>query len=248
MLPTPPRPAEHAERQLIHLILSGAFPALSALPAERDLAAQLGVTRPTLREALQRLSRDGWIRIQHGKPTRVTRYLEEGGLAVLARLADSGALQGLIPHLLEVRSALAPAFTRAAVASAPGAVAELLRDPPEDTAYALTAFDWHVQKELCRLSGNPVYSLVLNGFAELFSRAAPLYFAFPEARAASRAYYAELQETALAGDAEGAEAASREVYALSLDLWRTLSHQAFPQAERSQAEPPQPVSAGDAQP
>lgn len=233
MLPTPPRPAEHAERQLIHLILSGAYSAGSALPAERELAAQLGVTRPTLREALQRLSRDGWLRIQHGKPTRVTRYLEEGGLAVLARLADSGGLQGLIPHLLEVRAVLAPAFTRAAVEHAPEAAAELLRGLPEDTAYALTAFDWQVQQELCRLSGNPVYSLILNGFAELFSRAAPLYFAFPEARAASRAYYAELRQRALEGDAGGAEAAAREVYALSLELWSALSQQAFPQHNRA---------------
>lgn len=53
------RPAEQAERQLIQEILNGVFPADSALPPERALAGMLGVTRPTLREVLQRLARDG---------------------------------------------------------------------------------------------------------------------------------------------------------------------------------------------
>ncbi|MGC6744236.1 GntR family transcriptional regulator [Escherichia coli] len=37
------------------------------LPAERELSELIGVTRTTLREVLQRLARDGWLTIQHGK-------------------------------------------------------------------------------------------------------------------------------------------------------------------------------------
>jgi len=68
------KPAEMAESRLLEAILSGHFPINSNLPGERELAAQIGVTRPTLREALQRLARDGWLDIQHGKPTRVRDY------------------------------------------------------------------------------------------------------------------------------------------------------------------------------
>src|SRR5512136_2779504 len=50
----PARPAELAETRLISAILDGTFPINSNLPAERELATKLGVTRPTLREALQR--------------------------------------------------------------------------------------------------------------------------------------------------------------------------------------------------
>ena len=54
----PKRPVEHAEDHLITAILDGTFPPGSTLPGERELSAQLGVTRPTLREVLRRLEGD----------------------------------------------------------------------------------------------------------------------------------------------------------------------------------------------
>jgi GntR family negative regulator for fad regulon and positive regulator of fabA len=49
------RPALHAEQTLISAIPDGTCGAGSALPAERDLALKLSVTRPTLREVPGRL-------------------------------------------------------------------------------------------------------------------------------------------------------------------------------------------------
>ena len=86
----PEKPAEFAENRLIQAIISGHFPINSNLPAERELAAQLGVTRPTLREALQRIARDGWIEIRHGKPTRVRNYWQEGNLGQRIRRRSGG--------------------------------------------------------------------------------------------------------------------------------------------------------------
>src|SRR3972149_913382 len=85
----PLRPAELAETRIIAAILDGQFPINSTLPPERDLSTQLGVTRPTLREALQRLARDGWLEIRHGRPTRVRDYWHEGSLGVLGAIARS---------------------------------------------------------------------------------------------------------------------------------------------------------------
>jgi GntR family negative regulator for fad regulon and positive regulator of fabA len=48
----PQKPAEWTESRLIQAILEGDFPINSTLTAERELAVQLGVTRPTLRETL----------------------------------------------------------------------------------------------------------------------------------------------------------------------------------------------------
>jgi GntR family transcriptional regulator, negative regulator for fad regulon and positive regulator of fabA len=90
-----PKPAEQAEERLVAAILDGTFPIDSNLPAERELCARLGVTRPTLREALQRLSRDGWIEIHHGRPTRVRDYWREGNLAILSAIA---AHRAQLPH------------------------------------------------------------------------------------------------------------------------------------------------------
>ena len=63
-------PATFAEKYIIESIWNNHFPQGSILPAERELSELIGVTRTTLREVLQRLARDGWLTIQHGKPTR----------------------------------------------------------------------------------------------------------------------------------------------------------------------------------
>lgn len=52
--------------QLRRLIDSGEFPAGSRLPPERDLAAQLGVSRPSVREALIALEVAGLVEVRMG--------------------------------------------------------------------------------------------------------------------------------------------------------------------------------------
>ena len=56
--PVPVQMSAYVEQALLTAILDGTYPPGTALPNERELAAQLQVTRPTLREALQRLARD----------------------------------------------------------------------------------------------------------------------------------------------------------------------------------------------
>jgi GntR family negative regulator for fad regulon and positive regulator of fabA len=217
------RPAEYAENALIDAILSGEYPIASALPAERELAARLGVTRPTLREALQRLARDGWLEIHQGKSTRVRNYWQEGSLGVLGALARrANALpKDFVPNLLAVRLALAPAYTRQAVErNAPGvaAVLENYADLP-DAPQAFAAFDWHLHHQLTLFSENPIFTLILNGFAELYPRMAERYFQSDMARASSRGFYAGLLAAATTGDPGTAEAITRRVMAASLAIW-----------------------------
>jgi len=47
--------------QVRALIASGEFAVRARLPAERDLARQLGVSRPSVREALIALEVEGWV-------------------------------------------------------------------------------------------------------------------------------------------------------------------------------------------
>jgi GntR family negative regulator for fad regulon and positive regulator of fabA len=220
------RPAEIAEQRLLEAILAGRFAINSSLPGERDLAEQIGVTRPTLREALQRLARDGWLDIQHGKPTRVRDYWREGSLAVLATLAQSEVHQpaDFIAHLLEIRLLLAPAYTRQAFEAAAGEIARLLDESQSlaDTPAAFARFDWKLHSRLTHLAANPVFPLLMNGFEKLYVLVGERYFSFEECRSHSRGFYASLQVCAQNGDSVQAETVMRETMQASLALWERL--------------------------
>lgn len=58
--------------QLRQLIEAGEFPVGARLPTERELAEQLGISRPTVREALIALEVEGQIRIRVGSGIFVT--------------------------------------------------------------------------------------------------------------------------------------------------------------------------------
>jgi DNA-binding FadR family transcriptional regulator len=58
--------------QLRALIAAGEFPLASRLPPERDLAAQLGVSRPSVREALIALEVEGLVEVRMGSGIYVT--------------------------------------------------------------------------------------------------------------------------------------------------------------------------------
>lgn len=62
----PKRLYRQIAEQLRVLIADGEFPPGSRLPAERDLAKQLGVSRPSVREALIAMEVEGWIDIRTG--------------------------------------------------------------------------------------------------------------------------------------------------------------------------------------
>ncbi|MDN3614523.1 MAG: fatty acid metabolism transcriptional regulator FadR [Vibrio gallaecicus] len=112
-------PAGFAEKYIIESIWNGRFPPGSILPAERELSELIGVTRTTLREVLQRLARDGWLTIQHGKPTKVNQFMETSGLHILDTLMtlDVDNASKMVEDLLAARTNISPIFMRYAFKS-----------------------------------------------------------------------------------------------------------------------------------
>jgi GntR family negative regulator for fad regulon and positive regulator of fabA len=230
---TPSKPAELTESRLIDAILDGIFPIDSTLPGERELAQQLKVTRPTLREALQRLGRDGWLEIHQGKSTRVRDYWSEGSLGVLGTIArhSQHLPANFVTDLLYVRLVMAPAYTRLAIENTPHTIVDTLQhyvDLP-DSADEFARFDWELHRQLTIASKNPVFTLILNGFKELYQPMARLYFVPPESRSSSRSFYAGLQQAAIDKDAALGESITKHVMEESLCLWkqavRSVDHQ-----------------------
>ena len=94
-----------ARQYLLNLIEDGTFQPGEQLPSEADLAAQLGISRPTLREALHNLEREGIIIRKHGVGTFVSRHTPtlESGLEALESLNRQAQRLGLtteVVHLL----------------------------------------------------------------------------------------------------------------------------------------------------
>jgi len=218
------KPAEITETRLINAILDGTFSINTHLPGERELAESLGVTRPTLREALQRLARDGWLEIHQGKPTRVRDYWKEGRLGVLNTLSEHPEKlpENFIPNLLNVRLAMAPMYTALAVSNAPRKVVAMLegRSELKKSPESFSQFDWTLQHTLTVLSENPVFIMILNGFENMYLNLAPFYFSIPAARQHSLNYYEKLSEASHKKDVFGAKTLTEEIMRDSLNFWQ----------------------------
>jgi GntR family negative regulator for fad regulon and positive regulator of fabA len=219
-------PAGFAEQYIVESIWNGGFPPGSILPAERELSELIGVTRTTLREVLQRLARDGWLTIRHGKPTQVNNFWETSSLNILETLAqlDQEGIPDLVDNLLSARTNISAIYIRGALKNNPEKAVESLKAyvDIEDTGDAFAQFDYQLNKDLVVASGNSIYLLILNGFRGLYSRIGRLYFAHPKGRELSRNYYQNLID--LANDKQFDEAifAVRKYGVESGKLWGEL--------------------------
>jgi DNA-binding FadR family transcriptional regulator len=88
--------------QIRALIGSGEFPAGSRLPSERDLAKQLGVSRPSVREALIALEVEGLVEVRIGSGIYA---LEQAGkpAAAVAEAGESAEAEAGPFELLRAR-------------------------------------------------------------------------------------------------------------------------------------------------
>ena len=90
------------QRYLRDLIQNGTYQPGQQLPSEGEIAEQLGISRPTLREALHHLEMDGFILRKQGvgtfvSPTYHKRF--ENGLEVLESLEHIATRMGLVTEM-----------------------------------------------------------------------------------------------------------------------------------------------------
>jgi GntR family negative regulator for fad regulon and positive regulator of fabA len=224
-------PAGFAEQYIVESIWNGGFPPGSILPAERELSELIGVTRTTLREVLQRLARDGWLTIQHGKPTKVNNFWETSSLNILETLVqlDQDGIPDLVDSLLSARTNISAIYIRGALKNNPKKAIESLQAyiDIEDTGEAFTNFDYQLNKDLVVASGNSIYLLILNGLSGLYSRIGNVYFTHPKGREISKAYYQSLIELAQANKFDEAIMAVRKHGVDSGSLWAELKDDVF---------------------
>lgn len=219
-------PAGFAEQYIVESIWNGGFPPGSILPAERELSELIGVTRTTLREVLQRLARDGWLTIKHGKPTKVNNFWDTSGLNILETLAhlDQEGIPDLVDNLMSARTNISAIYVRGAIKNNPQKTIELINayKEVEDTGEAFAKFDYNLNKELVVASGNSIYLLILNGFKGLYSSIGSLYFSHPTGREITKNYYEKLIALAKENRFDDAVFAVRKYGIESGKLWVEL--------------------------
>lgn len=145
---------------LIDLIRSGEYPRGSALPAERELATKLGVSRHSLRQALASLEAVGLIEARHGSGVYLA---EEPSDAAVMRVSDVlFAPDRSLLEVLEARLAIEPYIAAtAAERRTPEDLAVIRdvvgmhgRDGESAEAVSRDVFDFH--QWLVGTTGNPV--------------------------------------------------------------------------------------------
>jgi DNA-binding FadR family transcriptional regulator len=219
--------------QLRALIEEGEFAPGSRLPAERDLAEKLGISRPTVREALIALEVEGRVRIRVGSGVyvadnsplaQVHGVQAEGPFEVLrarqlieAAIAQEAALRASPKDVLTLRSILA-AMTRADHPSA-----EALR---LDRDFHLTIAGIIGNELLVRMVGELFDQRVNPYFTQLAS-----HFETQQSWAQALAEHHEVCDRIAAADAQGAHMAMRRHLQASQERFS----QGFGEAARSSA-------------
>jgi len=119
------RASQQIAAELRKMILHGALSESSRLPPEAEFAAQLGVSRHHLREALRLLERDGLVRVRAGRNGGIFLTIPDVGVLTRAFsgiLARTGAT---LPDLMTARLVIEPG---AAALAAEHATAEELAE------------------------------------------------------------------------------------------------------------------------
>ncbi|MBC5786311.1 FadR family transcriptional regulator [Ramlibacter sp. USB13] len=205
--------------QLRGLIAGGEFVAGTRLPAERDLARQLGVSRPSVREALIALEVEGWVEVRIGSGIYVQEARRRSGAIATRQAAASGADWGPLQvmqarELVEAEvAALAARHARKPQVAEMAAALERMR---EDVAANVEPRegDEAFHNAIAQACGNEVLADTVRSFwsarhGPVFERLGD-YFETPASWTAAIGEHAAVLEAIRGRDAEGARRAMQQ--------------------------------------
>lgn len=193
---SPPLPTENSTQQVVlhvrRLIERGQLRPGGRLPAERDLAGQIGVSRPTVRAGLRALAAMGVVQSRHGSGT----YIPEGPPVLGAEpLSFLAALHGFTgAEMYEARRILeVGAAGLAAERATPDHIATLAEEVADlfaslESPHVFLVHDINFHRAIAAASGNPIV-------ASLVEMVSTLYYE-RRRRTAERAFPRDLRDAA----------------------------------------------------
>ncbi|WP_327351773.1 FadR/GntR family transcriptional regulator [Streptomyces sp. NBC_01304] len=204
---------QRAIEQIKAMIGEGRLEPGQRLPTERDLSAQLGISRSSMREAVRALTVLGVLEARHGSGIYVTQLQAGDLLETFGVVADLSRGQQLV-ELLEVRRVLESTATglaaaritaeQLAVVSEHLAAMEATEDPEE-----ILAHDLAFHRAIVAAAGNESMAAILDGLSSRTFRAR-VWRGYQEEGAfeRTRREHARIHEALVARDPEAARVAA----------------------------------------
>jgi GntR family transcriptional regulator, transcriptional repressor for pyruvate dehydrogenase complex len=211
-----PRIHEQVIDILLHRMVRGEYPVGGKLPTERAMAAEFGVNRATVREALRYLENLELIKVRQGDGARVKDYRESGNLETAKALlrVDAAMLREVLTAILEVRRMVCPEIAYlAALRRKDDHLIQLRRVACEAPELSIIERDKQVHRHIGRASGNLIYALNTNFYEEFFDYAEELYFADPKNARRSERFHLEIYAAIEKQNASDAREVMAEVLA-----------------------------------
>src|SRR3954452_3289751 len=207
--------------QVLAEVVEGEIGAGEPLPSERRLAEVLGVSRPAVREALQRRAATRLVEVRHGGATTVRDFKQYAGLDLLPRLlVRDGELDPAVARsIVEARFVIAPGMVRIAcrrsaeaTATARAALSTSVEDiasaeDPVGRQRAALAF-WDTVVDL---ADSLVFRLLFNNLRQAYEPAMEALAPLLEGEVSNLAGYRAVVRAVLAGHGEDAVAAVEDL-------------------------------------
>jgi GntR family transcriptional regulator, transcriptional repressor for pyruvate dehydrogenase complex len=161
---------DDAISRIRHMILTGELAPGDRLPPEAALAANLGLSRTSLREAVRALTVLGVIDTRQGDASYITSLGPELLLGALGLAVDLQR-EDAMPDLVEVRRILEPAATAMAASRITAEEIQRLRSLipsmlDDMQVSELVELDWEFHQAIARACGNELLVALLDGLAQ----------------------------------------------------------------------------------
>ncbi len=223
-----PTLTEEVVYQIESLILNGTLKPDQKLPPERELAAQLGVSRPVVHGGVLQLEQKGLIRIEPRHGCFVNDYRIFGSAELLTSLwhhkgdeLEPAIVESMMEFRVAVEQEAAARAARSVDGGNGGLAAELraLLDEAENcdrnNPHLLAKLDYQFHFTIALRSGNLVYPMLMNTFKSIYLTLLERFFSEPKVVDQVHRFRRELLEAIGAGDSEGARRLMRTLSEIS---------------------------------
>ncbi len=204
--------------QILADVVTGEFAPGDALPSERRLAEVLGVSRPAVREALQRVAAAGLVEVRQGDTTTVRDYRRHANLDLLPRLLlRRGELDlSVARSLLEARLLVGPKVAELAAGRAGARLEAVLRETVDALEAAAGAEDRQRQaltfwEHVVDGADSIAFRLMFNSLRAAYEPAIAMLGPVMDAEVTRIAAYRALTGSIVAGDAPRARGLAEDL-------------------------------------